>query len=243
MVIHPPIMFIGYASSAIPFSFAMAALWRKDDDGWARRAFPWALGGFMVLGIGDPDGRLLGLQDAGLGRLLGLGPGGERLVHPLAVRHRPDPRALHGAHQGALPARQLRARDPGLPVGPLRHLPDPLRRAGGLLGPQLRRPGDLRLADRPDGLLRPRLALPAGDPPAEGPDPEERGPAGLPRHRAGALDHRGPALGPGDHLRHLGAAPDRLPREPGAGGTGLLQPGQPADRDRWSPCCWRWCPT
>jgi len=51
MVIHPPIMFIGYAASAIPFSFAMAALWRREDEGWARRAFPWALGGFMVLGL------------------------------------------------------------------------------------------------------------------------------------------------------------------------------------------------
>ncbi|HSL81401.1 MAG TPA: cytochrome c biogenesis protein CcsA, partial [Thermoanaerobaculia bacterium] len=52
MVIHPPIMFVGYAASAIPFAFAMAALWRKDfDGGWARRAFPWALGGFLVLGL------------------------------------------------------------------------------------------------------------------------------------------------------------------------------------------------
>lgn len=50
MVIHPPIMFIGYAASAIPFAFAMASLWRRDYDGWAARAFPWALGGFLVLG-------------------------------------------------------------------------------------------------------------------------------------------------------------------------------------------------
>ncbi|MGD2114956.1 MAG: cytochrome c biogenesis protein CcsA, partial [Acidobacteriota bacterium] len=51
MVIHPPIMFVGYAAAAIPFAFAMAALWRRDDQGWARRAFPWALGGTMVLGL------------------------------------------------------------------------------------------------------------------------------------------------------------------------------------------------
>ncbi|HJX28753.1 MAG TPA: cytochrome c biogenesis protein CcsA, partial [Thermoanaerobaculia bacterium] len=50
MVIHPPIMFIGYAATAIPFAFALAALWRRDYDGWAARAFPWALGGFLVLG-------------------------------------------------------------------------------------------------------------------------------------------------------------------------------------------------
>jgi cytochrome c-type biogenesis protein CcmF len=50
MVIHPPIMFIGYAASAIPFAFAMSALWRRQRDDWAARAFPWALGGFLVLG-------------------------------------------------------------------------------------------------------------------------------------------------------------------------------------------------
>ncbi|HKI86564.1 MAG TPA: cytochrome c biogenesis protein CcsA [Thermoanaerobaculia bacterium] len=50
MVIHPPIMFIGYAASAIPFAFAMAALWRRDTSRWAARAFPWALAGFLVLG-------------------------------------------------------------------------------------------------------------------------------------------------------------------------------------------------
>src|SRR4051812_47099450 len=50
MVIHPPIMFVGYAASAIPFSFAVAAMVRRKYDDWARLAFPWALGGFLVLG-------------------------------------------------------------------------------------------------------------------------------------------------------------------------------------------------
>ncbi len=50
MVIHPPIMFVGYALSAVPFAFAMAALWRRETDRWAARAFPWALAGFLVLG-------------------------------------------------------------------------------------------------------------------------------------------------------------------------------------------------
>jgi cytochrome c-type biogenesis protein CcmF len=50
MVIHPPIMFVGYALAAVPFAFAMAALFRRDTEEWAARAFPWALGGFLVLG-------------------------------------------------------------------------------------------------------------------------------------------------------------------------------------------------
>ncbi|MCB9377769.1 MAG: cytochrome c biogenesis protein CcsA, partial [Holophagales bacterium] len=50
MVIHPPIMFVGYALSAVPFAFAMAALFKRDTKEWAARAFPWALAGFLVLG-------------------------------------------------------------------------------------------------------------------------------------------------------------------------------------------------
>jgi len=50
MVIHPPIMFVGYALAAVPFAFAMAALFRRDTKEWAARAFPWALAGFLVLG-------------------------------------------------------------------------------------------------------------------------------------------------------------------------------------------------
>jgi len=50
MVIHPPIMFVGYALAVVPFAFAMAALWTRDTSEWAARAFPWALGGFLVLG-------------------------------------------------------------------------------------------------------------------------------------------------------------------------------------------------
>jgi len=50
MVIHPPIMFTGFAASAIPFSFAVSAMVRRRYDRWAHLAFPWALGGFLVLG-------------------------------------------------------------------------------------------------------------------------------------------------------------------------------------------------
>ena len=45
MVIHPPIMFIGYASLAIPFSFALAALWMQRYDEWTKVSLPWVLAG------------------------------------------------------------------------------------------------------------------------------------------------------------------------------------------------------
>jgi len=74
MVIHPPIMFIGYASAAIPFAFAMAALWRRQYDGWAARAFPWALGGFLVLGTAILMGGYWAYKTLGWGGYWGWDP-------------------------------------------------------------------------------------------------------------------------------------------------------------------------
>ena len=50
MVIHPPVMFAGFASLSVPFAFAIGALWRKRWDGWVVRAMPWALFSFITLG-------------------------------------------------------------------------------------------------------------------------------------------------------------------------------------------------
>ncbi len=74
MVIHPPIMFVGYAASAIPFAFAMAALWRRNYDGWAARAFPWALGGFLVLGTAILMGGYWAYKTLGWGGYWGWDP-------------------------------------------------------------------------------------------------------------------------------------------------------------------------
>jgi cytochrome c-type biogenesis protein CcmF len=53
MVIHPPVLFLGYASTIVPFSFAIAGLWKKDFGGWTKQALPWSLfsGGIFGLGI------------------------------------------------------------------------------------------------------------------------------------------------------------------------------------------------
>ena len=74
MVIHPPIMFVGYAATAIPFAFAMAALWRRQYDGWAARAFPWALGGFLVLGTAILMGGYWAYKTLGWGGYWGWDP-------------------------------------------------------------------------------------------------------------------------------------------------------------------------
>jgi len=56
MVIHPPTLFLGFAALTVPFAFALAALfWRGDlmtvNDGWLRRALPWGLFSFAILGL------------------------------------------------------------------------------------------------------------------------------------------------------------------------------------------------
>jgi cytochrome c-type biogenesis protein CcmF len=74
MVIHPPIMFVGYALAAVPFAFAMAALLVRDTKEWAARAFPWALGGFLVLGCAILMGGYWAYKTLGWGGYWGWDP-------------------------------------------------------------------------------------------------------------------------------------------------------------------------
>ncbi len=53
MAIHPPTLFIGYAGLTIPFAYAIAALIVNDDsDLWVRRATPYTMFSWLLLGIG-----------------------------------------------------------------------------------------------------------------------------------------------------------------------------------------------
>ena len=52
MVIHPPILFLGFASTAVPAAWTVHALLHKDWDGWVKSAFPWTLFSFATLGFG-----------------------------------------------------------------------------------------------------------------------------------------------------------------------------------------------
>ncbi|MBL7723096.1 MAG: cytochrome c biogenesis protein CcsA [Chitinophagaceae bacterium] len=52
MVIHPPVLFMGFASTIVPFAFAMAGLWKKQFGEWTKPALPWALFSAAVLGVG-----------------------------------------------------------------------------------------------------------------------------------------------------------------------------------------------
>lgn len=52
MVIHPPIVFLGFASITVPFGYVLGALTWRDLKDWISPALPWALLAGGVLGIG-----------------------------------------------------------------------------------------------------------------------------------------------------------------------------------------------
>jgi len=52
MVIHPPVLFLGFASTIIPFAFAMGGLMTKKYGDWVKPVLPWALFSACVLGVG-----------------------------------------------------------------------------------------------------------------------------------------------------------------------------------------------
>jgi cytochrome c-type biogenesis protein CcmF len=52
MVIHPPVLFLGFASTLIPFAFAVAAVWKRRYTEWTRPVLPWALFSAFALGLG-----------------------------------------------------------------------------------------------------------------------------------------------------------------------------------------------
>jgi cytochrome c-type biogenesis protein CcmF len=52
MVIHPPVLFLGFASTIVPFAYSIAGLWKKDYLGWTKAAQPWTLFSAGILGLG-----------------------------------------------------------------------------------------------------------------------------------------------------------------------------------------------
>jgi cytochrome c-type biogenesis protein CcmF len=74
MVIHPPVMFVGFASLSVPFAFAIAALWKKRWDGWVTRAIPWALITFVTLGTAILMGGYWAYKTLGWGGYWGWDP-------------------------------------------------------------------------------------------------------------------------------------------------------------------------
>ena len=98
MVIHPPVLFIGFAAMAVPFSFAVAGLWKKNYTLIATQAFAWVLGGVLVLGLGIMLGAYWAYGVLGWGGYWGWDPvensslvpwiTGVALIHTILVQRR-----------------------------------------------------------------------------------------------------------------------------------------------------------
>jgi len=52
MVIHPPTLFLGFASMVVPFAYGIAGLWQKRYKEWVNPALSYALFAVMILGTG-----------------------------------------------------------------------------------------------------------------------------------------------------------------------------------------------
>jgi len=52
MVIHPPVLFLGFASTLVPFAYAMGGMATRQYGEWVRPALPWTLFATAMLGTG-----------------------------------------------------------------------------------------------------------------------------------------------------------------------------------------------
>lgn len=53
MVIHPPTLFLGYATTLIPFAYVIAGLWKKEYKNWIKPALPWAIFSAALMALGQ----------------------------------------------------------------------------------------------------------------------------------------------------------------------------------------------
>ena len=98
MVIHPPVLFIGFAAMAVPFSFAVACMWRKKYSIIGSQALGWLLFAVFILGAGIMLGAYWAYGVLGWGGYWGWDPvensslvpwlTGVALVHTLIVQRR-----------------------------------------------------------------------------------------------------------------------------------------------------------
>ena len=75
MIIHPPMLYLGYVGFSVPFAFALGALMmRYPGEKWIHITRRWTMVTWLFLTCGIMPRHALGLRCARLGRLLGMGP-------------------------------------------------------------------------------------------------------------------------------------------------------------------------
>jgi len=112
MVIHPPVVFIGYAAFAVPFAYALGNLLGRQPQGdWIKKSLPWALFAWLSLGAGIFMGGYWAYKTLGWGGYWGWDPvenaslvpwlSGGALVHLLYLARR-EPAVERLAHFSAI---------------------------------------------------------------------------------------------------------------------------------------------
>jgi cytochrome c-type biogenesis protein CcmF len=74
MVIHPQVLFSGFAAMGVPYAYAVAALMKRDYNNWIRPATPWLIYGALVLGTGIMMGGFWAYETLGWGGYWGWDP-------------------------------------------------------------------------------------------------------------------------------------------------------------------------
>jgi len=74
MTIHPPILFVGFSSLAVPFAIAMVALVKREYDGWIKLGMPWVGFSTAILATGFIMGGVWAYKVLGWGGYWGWDP-------------------------------------------------------------------------------------------------------------------------------------------------------------------------
>ncbi len=74
ITIHPPILFMGFASMSVSFVFAVAGLIKRDYHRWIQVALPWTLFATAILGFGIMLGGFWAYETLGWGGFWGWDP-------------------------------------------------------------------------------------------------------------------------------------------------------------------------
>jgi cytochrome c-type biogenesis protein CcmF len=88
LIIHPPMLYMGYVGLAVPFAFAMAGLWAGRMDSALVAAVD--AGGMVFFNNRHRARIMVGVLRAGLGRLVVLGSRRKCLVYAMAGGNRLD---------------------------------------------------------------------------------------------------------------------------------------------------------
>jgi len=67
VVVHPPVIFLGFGALTVPFAYAVAAMLSGDVKSWAKQVRPWSLATLAILGLGLCMGGLWAYETQGWG--------------------------------------------------------------------------------------------------------------------------------------------------------------------------------